>query len=118
VFGFDVRVASTVNGPVNLTGGSLIVEALGEAAEVPAARAATAKKWGNAAMSLDPEQYKDIDATDNSDDFIAYVAGAPLPPGELPTTGANTLLITAVGAGMLAAGAALFMITRRRRLPA
>jgi LPXTG-motif cell wall-anchored protein len=107
-----VKVASTVAGPVNLSPGNITIEALGELEpEGPAVRN-NAKKFSGPAKLV--EKYKDIDATDNTDEFIVYVAGN----GNLPKTGTNIVLIAGIGAGVLVAGGALFLITRRRRVVA
>lgn len=113
-FGFQVKVAATVVGPVNIPGGVLTVEPLGEVQtpEVAGARTATTKHLGDATVPLNADKYKDIDITDNSDDFIAYVGGS----GSLPKTGTKTVLIAGIGAGVLIVGAALFLISRRRRV--
>lgn len=107
----DVKVASTVTPLVNISGGKATVEALGEVEEVPAVSGNSAGKgpWGGSANAA---QFKDADFSDNSDDFIVYVGG------NLPKTGTNVMLIAGIGAGVLIAGGALFLITRRRRVVA
>ncbi|WP_203909146.1 LPXTG cell wall anchor domain-containing protein [Rhizocola hellebori] len=109
-----VRVASTVAGPVNLTPGNITIEPMGELEpESATARSATAKKFTGASARL-VDKYKDIDPTDNGDDFIVYVGSN----GNLPQTGTNVALIAGIGGIMLIAGGTLFMITRRRRVVA
>ncbi|MFV2101987.1 hypothetical protein [Micromonospora sp. LOL_024] len=59
-----------------------------------------------------------VDPSDNTDDFAVVVAakgGFGDGPG-LPGTGVQVGLIGAVGAGVLGAGVAMFLVSRRRRV--
>jgi LPXTG-motif cell wall-anchored protein len=103
----NVKLASTVTPSVNIPGGHATIEALGVLIDEPAAAKAP---WGK--FSDAPPEFKDIDMTDNSDDFIVYVGG------NLPKTGTNIVLIAGIGGSVLLAGGVLFLITRRRRVVA
>ncbi|HZM83713.1 MAG TPA: LPXTG cell wall anchor domain-containing protein [Candidatus Limnocylindrales bacterium] len=110
-----VKVASTVTPMVNIPGGTLTIDALGEMEEedqVSAMRAAPQTSGFVASDVPPPSVFQDIDATDNRDDFIAYIGGT------LPKTGTKVLLTAGIGAGVLIVGGALFLITRRRRVAA
>lgn len=108
----NVKLASTVAPAVNIPGGKATIEALGQVDEVPSIARRSVQKEGPWGALCDKEQFKDVDFTDNSDDFIVYVGG------NLPKTGTNVMLIAGIGAGVLVAGGALFLITRRRRVVA
>jgi LPXTG-motif cell wall-anchored protein len=109
-FEIKVKVASTVTPMVNIPGGNLTIEALGFGVEQDATARGAAPRGGF--FSEGGPEFKEIDATDNSDDFIAYIGGT------LPKTGTNVLLIAAIGGGVLLVGGVLFLVTRRRRVTA
>jgi len=118
---FPVTVAADAPGPVNLTGGTFSAVALGESdvAEGPSPLTAKAPKLPDNIKVLTAEELKDIDLSDNTDDFIVLV-GAPAAGGGggegLPVTGMQVGLIGGIGGGVLAVGAVLFVLARRRRV--
>jgi LPXTG-motif cell wall-anchored protein len=112
---FPVKVSADVAGPVNLPGGLFTFEALGVADPAPDAQVRSSSKVFKAGgQAIAP--LKDVDASDNSDEFIAYVGKPGGQGGGLPTTGANVALIGGAGAAVLVLGAVLFLLTRRRRV--
>lgn len=118
---FPVTVAADAPGPVVLDGGTLSGFALGTAgATVSAPRTPQLPKGVKALSASD---IKDANPDDNTAEFSVHV-GAPAAsgPGDggagggLPITGSRAGLIGGIGAGVLAAGAAMFLISRRRRV--
>ncbi|SCL24330.1 hypothetical protein GA0070616_2896 [Micromonospora nigra] len=66
-------------------------------------------------------QAEDVDASDNTDAFAFIVVdgsngGGGGGDGGLPVTGPQATLIGGLGATVIAAGAAMFLVTRRRRV--
>jgi LPXTG-motif cell wall-anchored protein len=101
-----------------LTGGVVTVEPI-EHAEAPTARRAAATELPAGATPVQP---RDVDDSDNSDEFSVHVAaqggggGGGEGGGELPITGAKAGLFGGVGLAVLVAGAVLLVIARRRRV--
>jgi hypothetical protein len=124
---FPVKVAEDAPGPVVLPGG--VFAATGRAISVDLAtldRARTTVKLPANVKPLSPVEIKDLDPTDNTDEFAVHV-DAPAtgggPPtsgggegGGLPVTGMQVGLIGGIGGGILVTGAVLFIIARRRRV--
>jgi hypothetical protein len=119
---FPVTVAEDAPGPVNLTGGTFGALALGESdvEEGPSTLARTAQpKLPENVKALTAEDLKDIDLSDNVDDFIVIVGAPPATGGQgggLPVTGAKVGLVGGIGGAVLAVGAVLFVMARRRRV--
>jgi len=124
--GFEVMVSPKAKGPVTLTGGNWTV--VGE--PVPAAKqariAAASSKLPEFAKAVTPAEIAkfDVDASDNSDAFVA-ILGAPAggagggtgeDDGGLPVTGPVAASVAGAGAAALAVGAFLFVSARRRRV--
>ncbi|SBT50778.1 hypothetical protein [Micromonospora auratinigra] len=121
-----VTVAKGVKAPATLTGGTVTVESLGEA--VAAGDTAKATKelpsFLRKVTRSGPQKRSEVDASDNTDGFGVMVT--PLAGGSgggngdngggLPVTGPQAGLIGGVGAVVLAAGAAMFIVSRRRRV--
>ncbi len=117
-FWFPVKVSQDVTGPVTLTGGTATVVALDEV-EVPPGFAALNKKPAELPANvelLDASRFKDVDLSDNTDEFSVFVAGNGGGGGGLPVTGAQAGLIGGIGLAVVVAGGALFMVSRRRRV--
>ncbi|MFG3709389.1 LPXTG cell wall anchor domain-containing protein [Micromonospora sp. NPDC047730] len=126
---FPVKVAAGVEAPVSLAGGEVTVSARGE---LPATEANLARKRSALPSFLHrpagsrAAQAGDVDPTDNRDDFAVVVTAAGTggggegggddDEGSLPVTGAQTGLIVGVGGAVLVAGAAMFLVARRRRV--
>jgi LPXTG-motif cell wall-anchored protein len=105
--GKDVKAGS-------LTGGQVTVEALGT-------QAATARAAGKSALPANAEAVTvtEVDATDNTDAYAVVVTakgGAGGGEPGLPVTGPQAGLIGGIGGAVLVAGAAMFVIARRRRV--
>ncbi len=121
---FPIKVAAGVEAPVALPKGSLSAEALGVApANSPLARAARTTIFQKAELLGADERPTDVDLSDNVDEFAVIVAakggsggGGSDDNGGLPVTGPQAGLIGGIGAGVLVAGAALFLVARRRRV--
>lgn len=114
-FGFRVKISENVTGPVTLTGGEFTVEAIEEVTPGPSVTAPGAKR----ANAPSANELKDIDPSDNTDEFVAYVAGKDGGQGGgLPVTGAQVGLIAGVGLGAVAGGGFLLLMARRRRVTA
>ncbi|HCT76242.1 MAG TPA: hypothetical protein DGT23_06545 [Micromonosporaceae bacterium] len=113
-FGFMVKISENAAGPVTLTGGELTVEAIEEVAVETPVPAAGAKRANAPAAS----ELKDIDPSDNTDEFVAYVAAKGGQGGGLPVTGAQVGLIAGVGLGAVVGGGFLLLMARRRRVTA
>jgi hypothetical protein len=94
-----------------LVGGSVTVDAMSVKVEQPTLTAKT-----NIAPAELPEQFKDVDATDNSDDYTVFVADTSGGGGGLPLTGPAAAGIAGGGAAILALGLVLFFAARRRRI--
>lgn len=110
---WPVKVASTVSGPVNLSGGQFTLEALAEVDTAPQARGT--RPHGAAPRGIEPNDFKDIDPSDNTDGFIVHVGNAGGQGGGLPVTGDRVALFAGVGGAAVAAGLVLFLASRRRR---
>jgi hypothetical protein len=77
----------------------------------------------NLPENMTPVQAGDLDASDNTDGYAVVVAteggsggGDGNDDGGLPVTGAKAGLIGGVGVAVLAAGGAMFLVARRRRV--
>jgi hypothetical protein len=118
---FPVKVASNAPGPVNLTGGTFSAAALAETDPADASSLAklSSSKLPNNFKALTAADVKDIDLSDNTDDFTVFV-GAPASGGGggggLPVTGVQAGLMGGIGGAALITGAVLFMVARRRRV--
>jgi hypothetical protein len=115
---FPVKVAADAPGPVVLNGGTLSAFALGTTSATQSILAnskTTSLPKGLRAVSA--EEVKDANPSDNTDEFAVHV-GAPTGGGGggLPVTGVQVGLIGGIGGGVLAVGAVLFVMTRRRRV--
>jgi hypothetical protein len=125
---FEVAVSPKAKGPVTLTGGTWTV--VGEPVVAPANKARArvavpASKLPEFAKAVTPAEIAkfDVDASDNTDAFVALLGGAAGGAGggdsdepSLPLTG--PVAASAGGAGVLAlgVGAFLFISARRRRI--
>ncbi|MEU5721339.1 cell wall anchor protein [Micromonospora sp. NPDC047738] len=106
--------------PGALTGGLVSVEPVGAA--VPSIT--RAKPVKQLPKNVEGMQAKDVDASDNSDGYAVIVAakggaGGGVGGGDeggLPVTGAKAGLIGGIGAAVLLAGGAMFLVARRRRV--
>ncbi|SCE66953.1 hypothetical protein GA0074696_0131 [Micromonospora purpureochromogenes] len=115
-----ITVSADVEAPVALKPGTVTAAALGQApADQPSLKAGTPKL--PSIMKLVPAH--EVDPSDNSDDFAVIVAaktggggGGAGGDGGLPVTGPQAGLIGGVGAAVLAAGGAMFVLARRRRV--
>ena len=111
LFYWAIKVDADAPAPATLKG-SVTVAAIAEAeVETPPTALRNAPK----AAEL-PEHFKDIDKTDNTDDFGVFVAEAGGSGGGLPVTGPAAGIIGGVGGAVVIAGAALFFLARRRRI--
>ncbi|WP_341718560.1 LPXTG cell wall anchor domain-containing protein [Micromonospora sp. FIMYZ51] len=117
-----IEVSEKVEAPVTLKDGSLAATAFGE---LPAEARVSKQKKAKPAFakaevrSAEESEFADLDPSDNSDDFAVVVAaseGGGGGGGGLPVTGVQAGLIGAVGAGVVLAGAAMFLVARRRRV--
>ncbi|GAA0816188.1 hypothetical protein [Spirilliplanes yamanashiensis] len=118
-FFFPVRVAEDAKGPA-LKGGVSTGVAIetAESADVRRKAAAPAAPSKNS-RELTAAEVQDIDSTDNEDTFSVLVTvaeGGEGGGGGLPVTGPAALGIGAGGAAVLAAGIAMFLVARRRRI--
>jgi hypothetical protein len=116
---FPVTVAAHAPGPVNLPG-TFSAAALGQS-DVETGDASTlarrSSKLPSNIKALNAEDLKDIDLSDNTDDFVVRVAGpSGGEGGGLPVTGVQVGLIGGIGGAVLVTGAVLFMLARRRRV--
>ncbi len=107
LFWFEVKVDENVAGPVVLAGGEIVAA---DVPEVPSVSSAASQPGNRIAVD------NDRDATDNSDQFSAYVAKKEGGQGGgLPVTGVQIGLIAGVGAAAVAGGAVLLLVSRRRK---
>ncbi|MGK5738134.1 hypothetical protein [Micromonospora sp. URMC 103] len=132
---FPVTVAKDAPGPVVLNGGKLTGVALATQTEVSPASLArsTSGKLPKGLKALSTEDVRDANPADNTAEFRVHVGaagssgngsdgggsdrgGSAGSGGGLPVTGVQAGLIGGIGAGIVALGAVLFLITRRRRL--
>jgi hypothetical protein len=119
---FPVTVSEDAPGPINLTGGTFSAVALGESdVDRPSPMVAKAQppQLPDNIKVLTADDLKDIDLSDNTDDFVVLVgapAGGEGGGGGLPVTGMQVGLIGGIGGGVLAVGAVLFFLARRRRV--
>lgn len=122
---FAVQVAEDAPGPATPRG-TFAASALGELAD-EADKASTLSKaalpTGITALTRTEaeKEVKDVDAGDNTDEFSVFIAAATGGSGGgtgggLPVTGVQVGLIGGAGAGVLALGAVLFVLARRRRV--
>jgi hypothetical protein len=122
---FPVTVAPDAPGPVNLTGGTFSAAALG-VSDVPEGDVSTLAKQAPPKLpdnikTLTADDLKDIDLSDNTDDFVVLVGAPPASgggggEGGLPVTGVQVGLIGGIGGAVLVTGAVLFILARRRRV--
>jgi hypothetical protein len=132
-FIFPVTVSADAKGPVTLTGGEATVAATGQESSSEAAARTLARKTNLALPKgfhrLTEAQMAavEVDASDNTDGFAVLVAGQPGggtggsgggtgEGGGLPITGPVSASVAAAGAVLIAVGAVLFVVTRRRRV--
>ncbi|MFC8618509.1 hypothetical protein ACFT9M_19125 [Micromonospora purpureochromogenes] len=117
---FPVKVAADVAAPVSLTNGSVEVSSRGALPATERSLANTPSELASFLTTTAPAGLaKDVDPSDNSDNFaviVAAPAGGEGGGGGLPTTGPQAGLIGGVGAVVLAAGGAMFVLARRRRV--
>ncbi|MFC4148930.1 hypothetical protein ACFO0M_21965 [Micromonospora mangrovi] len=102
-----------------LSGGTVEVEPILPAKGV----APQSTEIKNLPENMTPVQAGDLDASDNTDGYAVVVAaeggaggGGGNDDGGLPVTGAKAGLLGGVGVAVLAAGGAMFMVARRRRV--
>ncbi|GAA4574162.1 hypothetical protein GCM10023176_40640 [Micromonospora coerulea] len=104
-----------------LTGGTVEVEPIMPAKGVTA----QSTEIKNVPENMTPVNGDDLDASDNSDGYAVLVAaaggsgggiGGGDDDGGLPVTGAKAGLLGGVGLAVLAAGGAMFLVARRRRV--
>ena len=110
-FFFEVKISETVAGPVTLGGGVFTV------IDEPQASAVSAGSTGVEPENVTSFDIDDVDITDNASEFNALVAKGS-GQGGLPVTGVKVAVLAGVGAGVMAIGVALFVLTRRRRVTA
>ncbi|WP_436681462.1 hypothetical protein [Micromonospora sp. URMC 105] len=117
---FPVKVAADLDAPVSLTGGAVEVSSRGALPATERSLATTPSKLPSFLTTTAPAGLaKDVDPSDNSDNFAVIVAaptGGEGGGGGLPVTGPQAGLIGGVGVAVLAAGGALFVLARRRRV--
>ncbi|GAA4444642.1 DUF11 domain-containing protein [Phytohabitans houttuyneae] len=109
-----IKVADDAPAPAVLGGGLVTAEGTAvQQPEVAARRAAPALPEGVEGLSA-----KDVDESDNSDEFSVHVAksGGAGGGGELPVTGVQAGLIGGVGLVVVAGGGAMLLMSRRRRV--
>ena len=135
-FATVVTVSKDAKGPVALKGGEVTVAAIDQEV-ASAARIRSMARRGTPTLPknfrhLTADQVKavDVDATDNTDTFAVFVAGSPGgsgggegnggngngDDGGLPVTGPVAASVAGAGAAVIAIGAVLFVVTRRRRI--
>ncbi|GAA1845265.1 LPXTG cell wall anchor domain-containing protein [Asanoa iriomotensis] len=114
LFYWDIKVDESAPAPSTLHG-TVTVAAIDEV-EIEAPPAIARMNAPKAAEL--PEHFKDIDKTDNTDDFGVFVAeaGGEGGGGGLPVTGPAAGIIGGVGGAVVIAGAVLFFLARRRRV--
>ncbi|MEU2615823.1 hypothetical protein ABZ570_30270 [Micromonospora sp. NPDC007271] len=101
-----------------LTGGTVSVEPILPAKTL----GAQSLKIKNMPENMAPLQETDLDPSDNTDGYAVVVAakggvgGGEGDGGGLPVTGAKAGLIGGIGVAVLAAGGAMFLVARRRRV--
>jgi hypothetical protein len=118
---FPVKVAADAPGPVVLNGGTLSSFALGTTSATQSILAKSAKTTSlpKGLKALSAQEVKDANPSDNTDEFAVHVGALPATGGGgggLPVTGAKVGLIGGIGGGVLAVGAVLFVMARRRRV--
>jgi hypothetical protein len=109
-----IKVADDAPAPAVLGGGLVTAEGTAvEQPEVAARGAAPALPEGVKGLSA-----KDVDESDNSDEFSVHVAAAAGGGGggELPVTGVQAGLIGGIGLAVVAGGGAMLLLSRRRRV--
>lgn len=112
-FALPVKVADDAEAGVNLTGGVSTVEGY-EADRPQLLRAPQPVKLP---QGVEGTVAGDVDATDNTDEFTVFVAAAAGGGGGgLPVTGVQASLLGGIGLAVVAAGGAMFLISRRRRV--
>ncbi|MEH1056036.1 cell wall anchor protein [Micromonospora sp. CPCC 206171] len=125
---FPVKVAADVDAPVSLTGGAVEVSSRGALPATERSLADTPSELASFLTTTAPAGLAtDVDPSDNSDNFAVIVAaktggdgggdgGGEGGGGGLPVTGPRAGLLGGVGAAVLAAGGAMFVLARRRRV--
>jgi LPXTG-motif cell wall-anchored protein len=102
--------------PGALTGGLVSVEPIVAQPSIGAKESTKVELPAN----VEGLQAADVDATDNSDGYAVIVAAqggtGGGDGGSLPVTGPQAGLIGGIGAAVLAAGGAMFLVARRRRV--
>ncbi|MEV6812015.1 hypothetical protein [Micromonospora sp. NPDC051296] len=126
IHGLPVAVDEDVEAPVTLKDGWLEAEALGSLpADARVSQQATKPASKRAEVrDVEDTEYAELDPSDNKDDFAVIVAAADSGNGGggggggggLPVTGVQAGLIGGVGAGVVLAGVAMFLVARRRRV--
>ncbi|MFB6393405.1 hypothetical protein [Polymorphospora lycopeni] len=114
-FALPVKVADDAEAGVNLTGGLAVVEGYQMSERMLARRAPQAVELP---QGVEGVLAKDADWTDNSDEFTVFVKAADGNGGGggLPVTGVQAGLLSGIGLAVVAAGGAMFLISRRRRV--
>jgi hypothetical protein len=108
-----LKIAAEAPAPGSLAGGLVKVEPIVAREEAPSIeRRAAAALPRNATGAA----ARDVDETDNTDEFVVHVAESDGGGGGLPVTGARVGLIGGLGAGVLVLGAVLVLVARRRRV--
>ncbi|MEH0982123.1 hypothetical protein [Micromonospora sp. CPCC 205556] len=115
---FPIKVGKDVK-PGTLTGGVVTTAAIATEHTTPY----TAKAGLPSFIKGLPANATDVDASDNTDPYAVIVAegnrggsGGGGGGGGLPVTGPQAGLVGGVGAAVLAAGGAMFVLARRRRV--
>lgn len=125
----DIVVAQGVKGPETLQNGSWTFVAR-EAVDPDRSRIAATRALPDHVLQVDPAEitHMDIDPSDNSDGFAVLVAGPAGgsgggtggdnggDDGGLPVTGPVAGTVAGVGGAVLAAGAVMVAMSRRRRV--
>lgn len=131
--GIAVTVSKNAKGPVALKGGEMTVAAIGQEAASDARIQSLARRGAPVVpkylhqLTADQAKAVEVDATDNTDTFAVFVAGPQGgsgggtgngggEDGGLPVTGPVAASVAGAGAAVIAIGAVLFVVTRRRRV--
>ena len=110
IFFFPLKVAASAPGPVVLPGGLVTVEAMQQQTMSKAAGALPRNF-----TRVTPPNLKDVDPSDNTDEFAVFVAAPAGGTAPLPETGVKVGLIGGAGAAALVLGLVLVLAARRRR---
>ncbi|MEV0732029.1 cell wall anchor protein [Polymorphospora sp. NPDC050346] len=114
-FALPVKVADDAEAGVNLTGGVSTVEGY-QMPERPMLRQAPPAV--ELPQGVEGIRGGDVDESDNTDEFTVFVKAADGNGGGggLPVTGVQAGLLSGIGLAVVAAGGAMFLISRRRRV--